>query len=103
MLRVLFDSGGTKTMIHRRALPPGVNPMTLTERQTMSTLAGIYESGGKVMMSKVRLPELNKNQIVESQEALVFDSPCWYDVILGQTFCQRQESIFLIPQVMSNG
>ena len=41
MLRVLFDSGGMKTMIHRRALPPGVNPMTLNECQTMSTLAGI--------------------------------------------------------------
>ncbi|KAL7530913.1 LOW QUALITY PROTEIN: hypothetical protein ACHAXR_008651, partial [Thalassiosira sp. AJA248-18] len=86
LLRVLFDSGGTKTMIHRRALPPGVNPMLLTERMTMSTLAGVYESGGKVMLSRLRLPELDKNRIVDKQEALVFNSPCRYDIILGSDF-----------------
>ena len=76
LLRVLFDSGGTKTMIHRRALPAGVNPMLLKDKEEMTTLTGVYQSQGKVMLTRLRLPELDKNRIVDSQEALVFDSPC---------------------------
>ena len=46
LLRVLFDSGGTKTMIHRQALPAGVNPMLLKDKEEMTTLAGVYQSQG---------------------------------------------------------
>jgi len=89
LLRVLFDSGGDRTMIHRSALPKGVNPMVLDKRARMNTLAGTYESGGEVVLKGLRLPEFDKNRNIEEQRALVFDANCWYDVILGNDFINK--------------
>ena len=52
----------------------------------MATVAGFYESGGKVLLQNIRLPELNKNKIVNNKTALVFHSDCRYDVIMGSDF-----------------
>ena len=89
LLRVLFDSGGDRTMIHRNALPKGVNPMALDKRARMNTLAGTYESGGEVLLKNLRLPEFDKNRNIENQRALVFNADCRYDVILGNDFINR--------------
>ena len=89
LLRVLFDSGGSRTMINRRVLPKGVIPMGLKGKMRMNTLAGTYESGGEVYMKGLRLPELDKSRTVEGQRALVFDADCRYDVILGNDFINR--------------
>ena len=37
-------------------------------------------------MRSLRLPELDKNRVVDQQKALVFDGTCKYDVILGADF-----------------
>ena len=76
-------------MIHRRALPNGVNPMRLDKKMRMTTVAGVYESGVKVSLQNIRLPELDKNRIVNNQTALVFGSDFRYDVILGSDFLQK--------------
>ena len=55
----------------------------------MTCLAGVYEAGGEVLMTDLRLPELDKNRIIDHQSALVFDADCRYDVILGYDFLQR--------------
>ena len=86
LLRVIFDSGGARTMIHRRSLPNVVNPMRLDKKMRMTTVAGFYESGGEVSLQNIRLPDLDKGRIVNNQTALVFDSDCRYDVILGSDF-----------------
>ena len=52
----------------------------------MTTVAGVYESGGEVSLQNIRLPELDKNRIVNIQTAIVFDSDCCYDVIIGSDF-----------------
>ena len=56
LLRVLFDSGGARTMIHRRALPNGVNPVRLDKKMRMTTVAGVYDSGREVSLQNIRLP-----------------------------------------------
>ena len=76
-------------MINRNALPKGVNDMALDKKARMITLAGTYESGGEVMLKGLRLPEFDKSKNIEEQRALVFDAPCWYDVILGNDFINK--------------
>ena len=93
LLRVIFDSRGGRTVIHRRALPNGVNTMWLDKKMRMTTVAGLYESGGEVLLQNIRLPELDKNRIVNNQIALVFDSDCRYDVILGSHFCSCRDLV----------
>ena len=47
LLCVLFDSGEARTMIHRRAMPNGVNTMRLDKKMRMTTISEVYESRGK--------------------------------------------------------
>ena len=89
LLRVLFDSGVASTIIHRRALPNVLNTMRLDKKVRMNTVAGVYESGGEVLLQNIRLPELDKNRIVNNQTALEFDIDCLYDVILCSGFLQK--------------
>ena len=42
-----------------------------------------------VVMRSLRLPELDKNRVVNQQKALVFDNDCKYDVILGAGFLSK--------------
>ena len=54
-------------MIHRRSLSNGLNPMRLDKKMRINTVAGVYESGGEVLLQNTRLPELDKNRIVNNQ------------------------------------
>ena len=63
--------------------------MWLDNIMRMATVAGFYESGGKVSLKNIRLPELDKNRIVNNQTALFFDSDCRYDVILGSYLLKK--------------
>ena len=76
-------------MIHIRSLPNGVNPMRLGNKMRMTTVAGVYDYGGEVLLQNIRLPELDRNRIVNNQTALVFDSDFRYAVILGSEFLQN--------------
>ena len=40
-------------------------------------------------MRNLRLPELDKNLVVDQQKALVFNGQCKYDVILGADFLSK--------------
>jgi hypothetical protein len=42
-----------------------------------------------IVMRKIRLPEFDKNRVVEEQKALVFDGQCKYDVIFGADFLSK--------------
>ncbi len=42
LLRVLFDSGGSATMIHDQCLPKGCNSPVLTSNVILNTVAEIF-------------------------------------------------------------
>ena len=65
LMRVLFDSGGARNMIHIRALPNELNTMRLDKKMRMTIVSGVFESEGEVSLQNIRLSELNKNIIVD--------------------------------------
>ena len=83
LLRVLFDSGGGKSMCHRRILPKGERLDTQGERIIMQTIMGTYSPLGTAEMTGIRFPAFDKNRIVDKHKFHVFQGACKYDVILG--------------------
>ena len=88
VLRVLFDSGGTGSMAHRRVCPPGTE-VTPTPTRQVNTLAGHLSSSGKIEIQGMRLPEFDRNRVIDSHEFGTFDTPCQYDLILGTEFLAK--------------
>jgi transposase InsO family protein len=86
LLRALFDSGGSATMIHERCLPKGCQPTVLTNYVTSNTIAGNFTSEKCVHMQEITLPEFDRNKRIDQQGAFVFTGDCAYDVILGRDF-----------------
>jgi len=89
VLRVLFDSGATKTMIKRSVLPRGVKPRKLSTSKVMKILAGTLAATDTVTLRDIRLPEFDKNRRIEEQKALVFDITCRYNIIFGTYFLSK--------------
>ena len=88
LLRVLYDSGGSKSMCHKRVLPRGAR-VNQTQKQMFNTLAGAYASQGSIEMRGMRMPAFDKNRIIDHHSFEVFDSDCKYDVILGGDFLRK--------------
>lgn len=89
LLRVLLDSGTTKTMIHRRALPNNITTKKLAKSKPVSTLAGKVTVTETVTLRQIKLPEFDKNRTIDECKALVFDSPCQYDVLIGADLLKK--------------
>ena len=86
-MKALFDSGGSNTLIHSSCLPPGATSIILEEGPTvMKTIAGNFLTMRKVYVKDLSMPEFDKCKQRDGVEAFVFDSPCNYDIILGQNF-----------------
>lgn len=85
ILRVLFDSGGSHTLIHRSVLPIKARLMQ-AEMNSCATAAGTFQVKDKVRLRKCFLPEFDKTKRIYGINAGVFDAPCNYDVILGRDF-----------------
>ena len=86
LLKVLFDPGSTATLISRKCLPRHCKTCPIAQGRKINTLAGSCATKEMVVMRSLRLPELDKNRVVDQQKALVFDGTCKYDVILGADF-----------------
>ena len=74
LLKILLDSGSTTMLINKRCLPKKCQPCQLSQSRIVNMLAGTYQSSAMVVMRNLRLPELDKNRIVEQQKALIFES-----------------------------
>jgi hypothetical protein len=87
LLRALFDSGGSATMIHENCLPRGCKPTLLTNKITSITVAGNFTSEQCIELQEITLPEFDRNKKIDSQGAFLFGGDqCNYDVILGRDF-----------------
>lgn len=89
LLRVLFDSGGSSTWIHAKALPNGCTPTRCSNPLRSQTIAGTFESDKFVQLLEITLPEFDRNKKIESQGAFVFDGNSAYDLILGRDFLEK--------------
>ena len=90
LLRVLLDSGSSKTLVKRTALPTGVHPKELTAAKAFNTLAGKLLTQSVITMRDVQLPKFDKNRRVSQQKALIFDNDnCKNDIIFGTDFLSK--------------
>jgi hypothetical protein len=65
---VLLDSGSTTTMINRKCLPRNCQTCNIYNSKKISTCAGSYTSSEMEVLRNLRLPELDKNRIVDQQK-----------------------------------
>lgn len=86
LLWVLFDSGGTKTMINQCCLPKGAIPSKSGVSKILRTIVGEFRSQRYVHMQHLVLLEFNKNKRINNIDAMVLNGSCSYDVILGWDF-----------------
>jgi len=89
LLKVLFDPGSTATLINCKCLPKHCKAIPIKQERKINTLAGSCETKSVVVMRNLRLPELDKNRVVDQQKALVFNGQCKCDVILGADFLSK--------------
>ena len=84
-LRVLFDSGGAKTMIHSRSLPKDATVKVDSNVKPCTTVSGTYNANRSVRLRDGIFPEFDKHRRIYGVKAMVFDEPtCPYDIILGR-------------------
>lgn len=84
LLRVIFDSGGSKTMVNRRIIPAGAH-VSKMESNSFETIAGTFIANEIVQMHALILPEFDSAKEINGCTAGLFDAPrCPYDVILGR-------------------
>ena len=82
VLTVLFDSGGTVSLIHERVLIPEVKPLIGTN-QIFTTLAGQFQSNRQVLLQNIVLPKFKLTAYIDNHTCQIFIGSCHYDIILG--------------------
>jgi len=88
-LKCLFDTGGSVSMAHRSVLPPGAALLQPSKTTICNTIAGNYAPVGSLLGEGIKFPEFDANLTVDSQEFLVFDAKCSFDLILGNDFLRK--------------
>jgi hypothetical protein len=71
ILKVLFDPGLTVTFISRKCLPRHCKPCPVAKSRSVTTLAGSCTANEMVVLQAIRLPELDKNRVIDQHKALV--------------------------------
>ena len=89
LLRVLFDSGGSVDLAHRRICPQGTSPDRLLDATMVRTLAGCMTPLGELSIEGMKLPEFDSSRLIDNHRFQVFDGACDYDLILGAGFLKK--------------
>ena len=94
LLKTLLDTGGSCTIIQRRALSKGCKPLHCRQ-MTTNTVAGDISMNSYVVLKDVIMPEFDRSTAVQSVKAFVFDAPnCPHDIIAGRDFLSLIEADF---------
>ena len=88
-LQALFDTGSTTSLAHRQILPQGATANQIQGRTLINTAAGIMKPIGIITIDKLRLPEFNRNAIIDTHMFKVFTLDCQFDLILGTDFLSK--------------
>jgi hypothetical protein len=83
LLKVLFDSGGTKTFINKLCLPRGATPEESPPRNHSSWS---LMANRAVLLRNIVLPEFSRSNKIDNQWAYVFDSDSHYNIIYSRDF-----------------
>ena len=75
VLRVLVDSGATKTMIKKSVLPRGVEPRKLSTSKVMKTLAVTFAAADTVPLRDTYYLSLTKTEELKSKKLLSLIQP----------------------------
>ena len=86
ILRVLFDSGSNRSLIHKRVLPEAASITSRRNLNPTTTLGGTVQLNQTVTLEQLCFPEFNKNIKIDQHEMIIFDANFCYDVILGKDF-----------------
>jgi hypothetical protein len=90
LLKVSFDSGGTKTLFNRRCLPTGATPCLLGTPAIGTTATGNFKSTTGVRLEDCVLPEFSRSKKIECINAIAFDAPASQcDVMLGRDYLHQ--------------
>jgi hypothetical protein len=77
-------------MIKRSALQKGVITKVIGDTKLVRTLAGHLKMQEVIIMRDLRLPEFDKNRLINQQKVLVFgNDDVKYDIILGTNFLSK--------------
>ncbi len=88
--RVLFDSGSSKTLIHKQIVPRNYTPISSHDDLRVFLLAGATKPTSIVALEKIRFPEFNCNIVIDKHPALIVDSMnLRYSIILGANFLDK--------------
>ncbi len=90
---ILFDSGSSKTLIHKHFVSHNYMPIQLDDGLQIFSLAGTTKSSDLVdlhTLHKIRFPKFNHNMIINKHLALIVDSTSLcYAIIFGADFLDK--------------
>jgi hypothetical protein len=88
ILRALFDSGASLSLIHEQVMPQGISSSNKTS-QLIHNIAGTYSSHASVILLNLILPEFNRSARILQQKCQVFNGIRTFDAILGRDFLRQ--------------
>ena len=87
LLRVLFDTGGTRTMINKRVVPPEATIVESQKRYEVETANGKFNANKFVHLRDLYFPEFDKSKRIYGKRVQIFDNPnSSHDIILGRDY-----------------
>ena len=92
LLHCLLDTGGSHTIINKRALPNNIQPKITEGNISATTAAGPFYMNQSVTLTRTILPEFSKSFKIDTLQAYIFDSEqCRYDIIFGRDTLEQMK------------